>query len=80
MIESLAYRMRGWASSELLEPLVEPILHPSRWRIRALGLTLFIGHPLFYAIWVAILLWKCGPALGLRQGEVLPSSIPRQLK
>ena len=35
---------------------------------------------LFYAIWVAILLWKCGPALGLRQGEVLPSSIPRQLK
>ncbi len=53
MIESLAYRMRGWASSELLEPLVEPILHPSRWRIRALGLTLFIGHPLFYAIWAS---------------------------
>ncbi len=33
------------------EPLLEPILHPSPWRIRALGLSTALGHPLFYAIW-----------------------------
>jgi signal transduction histidine kinase len=32
-------------------PLFEPILHPSRGRIRALGLSCALGHPLFYAIW-----------------------------
>lgn len=34
-----------------MRPLLEPILHPSRWRIRALGLSTAIGHPLFYWIW-----------------------------
>lgn len=33
--------------------LFEPILHPSRGRIRALGLSCAIGHPLFYAIWTS---------------------------
>lgn len=36
----------------LLRTLVEPILHPSHWRIRALGLSTAVGHPLFYAVWV----------------------------
>jgi len=33
--------------------LFEPILHPSRGRIRALGLSCAVGHPLFYAIWTS---------------------------
>lgn len=30
---------------------MEPILHPSPWRLRLLGLALFGGNPLFYWIW-----------------------------
>ena len=43
--------LRSWASNEVVRPLLEPILHPSRWRIRALGLSTTLGHPLFYWIW-----------------------------
>jgi two-component system CAI-1 autoinducer sensor kinase/phosphatase CqsS len=43
--------LRSWASNEVVRPLLEPILHPSRWRIRALGLSTAIGHPLFYLAW-----------------------------
>jgi two-component system, CAI-1 autoinducer sensor kinase/phosphatase CqsS len=45
--------LRSWASNEVVRPLLEPILHPSRWRIRALGLSTSVGHPLFYWIWTA---------------------------
>ena len=44
-------RSRPWASDEVLRQLVEPILHPSRSRIRALGLSTTLGHPLFYVVW-----------------------------
>ena len=52
---------------------VEPILHPSPWRLRALGLTLLVGNPLFGWIWSSWLrqpyenLWLRGllGALGL---------------
>jgi two-component system, CAI-1 autoinducer sensor kinase/phosphatase CqsS len=45
----LSHRFLGnW----LVEPWV-PILHPSPWRLRLLGLTLAIGHPLFGWIWSA---------------------------
>jgi two-component system, CAI-1 autoinducer sensor kinase/phosphatase CqsS len=47
--------LRSWASNEMVRPLVEPILHPSRWRIRALGLTTTFGHPLFYWFWARLL-------------------------
>ena len=47
--------LRSWASNEVVRPLVEPILHPSRWRIRALGLTTTFGHPLFYWVWARLL-------------------------
>jgi two-component system, CAI-1 autoinducer sensor kinase/phosphatase CqsS len=47
--------LRSWASNEVVRPLVEPILHPSRWRIRALGLTTTFGHPLFYWVWARVL-------------------------
>lgn len=43
--------VRLWASNEVVRPLLEPILHPSRWRIRALGLSTAVGHPVFYWIW-----------------------------
>jgi len=49
--EAIAQRVREWASNEVLRPLVEPILHPSTWRIRALGVSTLVGHPLFYFIW-----------------------------
>ncbi|MEY4712872.1 MAG: hypothetical protein RIS88_2322 [Pseudomonadota bacterium] len=44
-------RPTSFVTDAVSEPLVEPILHPSRWRIRALGLSTALGHPLFYAIW-----------------------------
>jgi two-component system CAI-1 autoinducer sensor kinase/phosphatase CqsS len=45
--------LRSWASNEVVRPLLEPILHPSRWRIRALGLSTSLGHPIFYWIWTS---------------------------
>ncbi|MDB5753540.1 MAG: putative histidine kinase, classic [Ramlibacter sp.] len=53
--ESVAQRLRFWASTEVVRPLVEPILHPSTWRIRALGMTTMLGHPLFYLVWGLLL-------------------------
>jgi two-component system CAI-1 autoinducer sensor kinase/phosphatase CqsS len=47
--------IQSWASNEVVRPLVEPVLHPSRWRIRALGLSTSLGHPLFYWIWGKLL-------------------------
>jgi two-component system CAI-1 autoinducer sensor kinase/phosphatase CqsS len=44
-------RLRSWGADEVLRQLVEPILHPSRSRIRALGLSTTLGHPLFYVVW-----------------------------
>lgn len=43
--------LRSWTANEVVRPLLEPILHPSRWRIRALGLSTAVGHPLFYGVW-----------------------------
>ena len=31
--------LRSTLTTEIVRPLLEPILHPSRWRIRALGLS-----------------------------------------
>ncbi len=47
---TLAFR---FATDELTLPLFEPILHPSRGRIRALGLSCAIGHPLFHMVWTS---------------------------
>ncbi|NML47753.1 HAMP domain-containing histidine kinase [Ramlibacter sp. G-1-2-2] len=44
-------RVRSWVSTEFKRSLVEPILHPSTWRIRALGISTLMGHPLFWLIW-----------------------------
>lgn len=52
VLGSITMRLRQKTSDEVLQSLVEPILHPSQWRIRALGISTFLGHPLFYAIWV----------------------------
>jgi len=48
-------RLRAWASTEVLPPLMEPILHPSQWRIRALGFSTMVGHPLFWLMWAVLL-------------------------
>lgn len=47
--------VQSWASNEMVRPLVEPVLHPSRWRIRALGLSTTLGHPMFYWVWGTLL-------------------------
>jgi two-component system CAI-1 autoinducer sensor kinase/phosphatase CqsS len=47
--------LQSWASNEVVRPLLEPILHPSRWRIRALGLSTALGHPLFFWVWGKLL-------------------------
>lgn len=47
--------LQSWASNEVVRPLLEPVLHPSRWRIRALGLSTSVGHPLFYWVWGKLL-------------------------
>ena len=57
--------LQSWASNEVVRPLLEPVLHPSRWRIRALGLSTSMGHPLFYWIW-GTLLPQPYESLGLR--------------
>ena len=49
--QSASNLLKLWASNELVKPLLEPVLHPSPWRIRALGLSVGVGHPLFYLIW-----------------------------
>ena len=55
MIRSVYYGtadlLKVWASNEIVKPLLEAILHPSPWRIRALGFSTAVGHPLFYFIW-----------------------------
>jgi len=55
LYDSGAQLLSSWASNEVVRPLLEPILHPSRWRIRALGLSTAFGHPLFYWIWAKLL-------------------------
>lgn len=40
-----------WLRAELVVPPLEPILHPSPLRLRLLGLTALLGHPLFWWIW-----------------------------
>jgi two-component system, CAI-1 autoinducer sensor kinase/phosphatase CqsS len=55
LYDSGAQLLASWASNEVVRPLLEPILHPSRWRIRALGLSTAFGHPLFYWIWAKLL-------------------------
>jgi two-component sensor histidine kinase len=50
-LESLNQRVRIFTSNEVLRPLMEPILHPSQWRIRALGFSTMVGHPLFWLAW-----------------------------
>jgi two-component system CAI-1 autoinducer sensor kinase/phosphatase CqsS len=47
----LTASLRATLATEVVQPLLEPILHPSRWRIRALGLSTAVGHPLFYLFW-----------------------------
>jgi len=44
-------RPPSFLTDAVLAPLFEPILHPSHWRIRVLGLSTALGHPLFYAVW-----------------------------
>jgi len=51
MLGSVPHRVRYWTSKEVMQPLVEPVLHPSSWRIRAIGMSTMVGHPLFYAMW-----------------------------
>jgi two-component system CAI-1 autoinducer sensor kinase/phosphatase CqsS len=43
--------MRGRIWPELLSEQLEPILHPSPWRIRMVGLFTLAGQPLFFWIW-----------------------------
>jgi two-component system CAI-1 autoinducer sensor kinase/phosphatase CqsS len=58
LLEDVKQRVRRRASDEVLQPLVEPILHPSHWRIRALGISTMLGHPLFWLVWA---LWLPQP-------------------
>jgi two-component system CAI-1 autoinducer sensor kinase/phosphatase CqsS len=58
LLELFRQRLRQRTSKEVLQPLVEPILHPSHWRIRALGISTLLGHPAF---WVAWALWLPQP-------------------
>jgi two-component system CAI-1 autoinducer sensor kinase/phosphatase CqsS len=51
MLGSMSHRLRFWTSKEVIQPLVEPVLHPSPWRIRAIGVSMMLGHPLFFLLW-----------------------------
>ncbi len=49
----------------VIDAPLEPILHPSRWRLRWIGIFLCLGHPLFNVLWTYVLPqhWE---SLGLR--------------
>jgi signal transduction histidine kinase len=55
MLGSMSHRVRFWTSKEVMQPLVEPVLHPSPWRVRAIGMSTMVGHPLFYVLWGVLL-------------------------
>lgn len=55
IVRRLSASWRPSLTTEVVRPLLEPILHPSRWRIRALGLSTAVGHPLFYLFWGKLL-------------------------
>ncbi|HVE53439.1 MAG TPA: HAMP domain-containing sensor histidine kinase, partial [Ramlibacter sp.] len=55
LLQVTRHRLRHPATSGVLRPLLEPVLHPSRWRIRAIGASMFLGHPLFYLFWSHLL-------------------------
>jgi len=55
MLGSMPHRVRYWTSKEVVQPLMEPVLHPSPWRIRAIGVSMMLGHPVFYLIWSGLL-------------------------
>ena len=75
VLETARYRMRQWATREVLAPIADSVLHPSPWRIRALGACTLVGHPLAYLIWafwlpqpyenlfLRVLMALCGAAL-----------------
>jgi two-component system CAI-1 autoinducer sensor kinase/phosphatase CqsS len=65
MLETASHRLRRWASNAVLQPLMDPVLHPSQWRIRAIGASTMLGHPLFYLAW-AIWLPQPYESLALR--------------
>jgi two-component system CAI-1 autoinducer sensor kinase/phosphatase CqsS len=58
MLGSMSHRLRYWTSKEVIQPLMEPVLHPSPWRIRAIGMSMMLGHPMFYLVWA---LWLPQP-------------------
>ena len=51
MLETMMHRLRHWGSDAVVQPLMEPVLHPSHWRIRAIGASTMLGHPLFWLAW-----------------------------
>ncbi len=55
LVRRVSTSLRSTLTTEVVQPLLEPILHPSRWRIRALGLSTAVGHPLFYLFWGKLL-------------------------
>lgn len=63
------------------EPIVEPILHPSQGRIRALALSIVVGHPVFFLVWAHGLpqpyecLWQQLVLSGLLTNAVIPGVI-----
>ena len=51
LLEATTQRVRRWIEKEVVQPMLEPILHPSPWRVRWLAITTLLGHPLFWFAW-----------------------------
>ena len=72
-------RTRPFVIDTITRPLVEPILHPSPWRIRALGFSTAFGHLFFYTVWTDLVpqpyesLWQ---RLGVSLLGVLLLTVP----
>lgn len=47
----LSRSLPGLLLELIREPVLEPILHPSPRRLRALSLSTAVGHPLYYLVW-----------------------------
>ena len=53
-VSSRSISLRKLIVSEIFHAPLEPILHPSPWRLKWLGILLFLGHPFFGYVWTEL--------------------------
>jgi two-component system, CAI-1 autoinducer sensor kinase/phosphatase CqsS len=88
LMQAMRQQLRHWLAGRVLVPLADSNLQPTAGRLRALGLCMLFGHPLFYALWtwwvpqhydsVALRLLMMLGGAALLALPLLPGSAPTQ--